>query len=119
MTIIQIIIYSGMHNCILLFCRHIFQHIILRWKVGILDYLITETKTSRHTNKQKYRLRLFNFSTLWRREIFIFINEEWGISVRASCTVLSTQLYDFVCQQQKLLGNESCKVGKLSCLFWY
>lgn len=48
----------------------------LRWQVGILGYLIAEMKTSKHTNKQKYRLRLFNFSTLRRREIFIFINEE-------------------------------------------
>jgi hypothetical protein len=62
--------------------------IILRWQVGILGYLIAEMKTSKHTNKQKYRLRLFNFSTLRRREIFIFINEECGIHVRTPCIVL-------------------------------
>ena len=60
----------------------------LRWQVGILGYLIAEMKTSKHTNKQKYRLRLFNFSTLRRREIFIFINEECGIHVRTPCIVL-------------------------------
>ena len=62
--------------------------VILRWQVGILGYLIAEMKTSKHTNKQKYRLRLFNFSTLRRREIFIFINEECGIHVRTPCIVL-------------------------------
>lgn len=46
--------------------------LMFKKSVGILGYLIAEMKTPRYTNKQKYRLRLSNFSALRRREIFIF-----------------------------------------------